>query len=168
MFKHIVNEGVESRTDKAIVITLLAQAIVSGCITAVTGTHIDDTVFILRHTTDHQIKATHLMPSDTMVVGFIHTASFRANIDNTIGVTIFFSVVIQDCRGLTTHIVRAHINPIEGIIGSTLCCWCLHSLKHVSGINQARLLVSAETAHKAFRIACLLAWDIVSTLVSDN
>ena len=79
------------------------------------------------------------------------------------------SVVVNDSSGLTTHVVRTHANPIKRIVGCISRCLSLLSPKHVSRVNQASVLVSAKTAHKALRIhSCLCARDIMSSLVSDS
>ena len=51
--------GIDARTDEAVVVTLLAEAIVfSRHAATVAGTHINETVSVLGHAADHKVKAT--------------------------------------------------------------------------------------------------------------
>ena len=159
--KDIVDELVNARADEAVIVTLLAQTIVSGSAATVAGTHINDTVGILGHATDHQVHIAHLMPSDTKVVRLVDTAALSADVN-------FIRLVVENdsCR-LTAHIVGAHANPIQRVIGCISHGRSLHCLEHVSRVDQSSVLVRAEAAHKGFRVVGLLARDIMSTLVSD-
>ena len=110
-----------------------------------------------------------MVPSDAVVVGLEDTTTLGADVNDAVGIAMgVLLVVINDGSGLTTHVVRTHVDPIQRVAVGLLRSRSLHGLEHVGGVDQASLLVSAETAHIAFRIVGLLARDIVSALVSDN
>ena len=167
-FKHIVDELVKAGADEAVIVALLIEAIELHAIVTIAGTHIDDTIGILSHAADHQGEVAHLMPGDAVVIGLVDAATFGADVNLAIGMAFVKSVVVKDSRGLATHVVGAHSKPIERLVGIVPCCRSLHCLKHVGRINQASVLVSAKTAHKALRIVVLGARNIVSTLVSNS
>ena len=154
---------IDTCADEAVVVALLAEAIVfSRLATAVTSTDIDDTVSVLGHAADHQVLVAHLMPSDTSVVGHMHAAALRADID-PMGL-----VVVKDCCGLTTHVVGTHADPIQ-IVSIGCFGLILSGLQHQSGVNQTCVLVGTETAHEAFsRFISLSARHIVTAIVSDS
>ena len=163
-------DGPNARAHEAVVITLLAQAVVGGSAAAVASADIDDAVIVLRHAADHQILIAHLMPSDAIVVGLVDTTAHGADVNHTVGhVACIQCVVIQNSRGLTTHIVRTHVNPIQRIVGCVSRNRGLHRSQHVGRINQAGVLIRAKAAHEALRIRCCVrARDIMSALVSNG
>ncbi len=162
-FEHVVGQGVETRANEAVVVTLLVKAVMSCSSAIITSANIDNTVSILSHAADHQVKATNLMPSDTIVVGLVNTATFGADVDH-----IGF-VVINDSRCLTAHVVGTHSEPIKRVISSISRNRGLHGLEHISGVNQTSQLVCTKASHEALCIHCRLsARNIVSTLVSDG
>ena len=163
-------DGIKTRANETVVITLLIKAVVSSSVVAVAGANVDDAVSILNHATDHEVNIAHLMPSDTIVVGLVNTTAHGADVNDTIGAALCIqSVVIQDGIGLTTHVVRTHADPIQRVVGSVSRCRGLHGPEHVGGVNQAGVLVGTKAAHETLGSRRgLCARDIVSTLVSDN
>ena len=154
--------GIETRTDKAVVIALLVQT-VKGCGfgSTVASTDINGTVFTLNHAADHQVLVAHLVPSDTKVVGLVNAAALGADVHD---VRI---LVKQYGCGLTTHIVGAHANPIKVAIGALV--FVLHGFEHQSGVNKACVLVSTKATHKLLsRCISLCTRHIVSAIVSNG